>query len=54
MDWAITETWADTLDPELGQDLLTDVEREEQFREQLRQEGAEPAAERDDSGDFAL
>ena len=40
--------------PELAQDLLTDVEREEQFREQLRQEGAEPAAERDDSGDFAL
>ena len=25
-----------------------------QFREQMRQEGAEPAAERDDSGDFAL
>ena len=54
VDGAITETWPDTLDPELAQDLLTDVEREEQFREQLRQEGAEPAAERDDSGDFAL
>ena len=54
VDGAVTETWPDTLDPELAQDLLTDVEREEQFREQLRQAGIEWNSERDDSDHFAL
>ena len=54
VDGAVTETWPDTLDPELAQDLLTDVEREEQFREQLRQAGIERNSERDDSDHFTL
>lgn len=54
VDGAVTETWPDTLDPEFTERLLTATERQELLREQLRQEGGDPAAERDDSADFAL
>lgn len=54
VDGAVTETWPDTLDPEFTDYLLTLTEQEERFQEQLRREGVDPEAERDDSGDFAL
>lgn len=54
VDGAVTETWPDTLAPEFTELLLTETERQERLQEQLRQEGVDPATERDDSGDFAL
>ena len=54
VDGAVTETWPDTLAPEFTELLLTATERQERLQEQLREEGIDPEAERDDSGDFAL
>ena len=47
---AVTETWPDTLDQRLADQLLTASEQQEQ----LGQEGEDPETERDDSGDFTL
>ena len=52
VDGQIVETWPDTLDQALADQLLTLSEQEERLQEQLRQEGVE--TERDDSGDIVL
>lgn len=54
VDGAVTETWPDTLDQELADQLLTVTEQQKRFQEQLEQEGVDPEAERDDSETFAL
>lgn len=45
VDGEITETWPDTLDPEVAEHLLTATERQAQLQEQLRREGVDPEEE---------